>query len=376
MTTDRDLLRSVVKPRYREATDAELSLFEATCERTGLDPLARQIYAQFRKDSRTGQEVMAIQATIDGFRVVAERSGDYLGGDAPQWCGSDGAWRDVWLDGADHPAAARVTVRKSVGGIPGETTVVAHWREYAPSGPAAQMWTKMPALMLAKVAEALALRRAFPMVLSGLYTADEMAQARAPEDASVGFTESPGGHSTAGVDDSPYVGDDDHAPEYIDRGGRDTRTPAEKEQAAAEVQRPELLEAAKGLALPAVRTCYEVAGLSPPERKRDAFRGLDDEQSAALEAALRNRRLADAFPGDIPYSADELAPVRRGPDGDDSDLPWSRSDAGVVDTAESVQADQELSPRSTPLPLGDSPIDDELDPKALAEARAILAENE
>jgi phage recombination protein Bet len=174
----RDLIaRTCVNPRHREATPDEIALFLEQVERTGLDPLARQIYAQFRKSH--GVEKMSIETSIDGFRLVAERTGRYMGQDEPQWCGEDGVWTDTWLR-KEHPAAAKAKVRKVMGNLVAPTTAVAHWEEYAVTGPAGQFWQSKPALMIAKCAEALALRKAFPQELSGLYTAEEMAQADGP----------------------------------------------------------------------------------------------------------------------------------------------------------------------------------------------------
>ena len=158
------LISSTIAPG---CTNDELRLFAYACQRTGLDPFSKQIYAI----KRGGK--MTIQAGIDGLRAIAERTGQ-LDGSQTEWCGEEGDWRDVWL-ASKPPAAAKTTIWRK--GSQHPFVGVARYADYnAGQG----LWSKMPAAMIAKCSEALALRKAFPADMSGVYTTDEMDQATEP----------------------------------------------------------------------------------------------------------------------------------------------------------------------------------------------------
>jgi phage recombination protein Bet len=161
-----------------EATDAEMWLFINVCNRTGLDPFARQIYGVMRYDNQSGRKKMTIQTGIDGFRLIAQRTGEYQGQVGPFWCGEDEVWREVWLDRRTPPSAAKVGIVRD-----GHTQVlwgIATFESYAQrkrDGSLMGLWKTMPEVMIAKCAEANGLRKAFPQEMSGVYTSEEMGQA-------------------------------------------------------------------------------------------------------------------------------------------------------------------------------------------------------
>lgn len=162
-------LKTIQKSVFPDGTPDEVRLFGIVCTRTGLDPFTKQIYAIKNRGK------VQFMTGIDGLRAIASRSPRYLGQDGPYWCGPDGEWKDVWLD-KGPPAAAKVIVL--VTGPDGSVLrvpAVAHWSEY---GSNRNVWGEKPSLMIAKCAESLGLRKAFPNDISGLYTQEEMASAK------------------------------------------------------------------------------------------------------------------------------------------------------------------------------------------------------
>lgn len=170
MEISRDQIDLIKRTVAKNATDDEFQLFLYTAKRMGLDPLAKQIHAVKRWSNADNREVMSIQTGIDGYRLIADRTGNYAPGKANSY----------EYDENGKVISATAYAMKFVRGAWMETSATAHMSEYAQTkkdGSFTAMWASKPHIMLGKCAEALALRRAFPAELSGVYTDDEMAQA-------------------------------------------------------------------------------------------------------------------------------------------------------------------------------------------------------
>lgn len=149
-------------------TDDEFQIFLMACVKTNLDPFMRQIYAVKRWSK--GGEVMTIQTGIDGYRLIAERTGCYAPGSEPTYV----------HDETGRLISATAYIKKMTkDGTWHLVSASAYFDEYCPktkNGSPMAMWATMPKVMISKCAEALALRKAFPAEMSGIYTKEEMDQ--------------------------------------------------------------------------------------------------------------------------------------------------------------------------------------------------------
>ena len=155
----------------QNTTDDELKLFLHVARVSGLDPFSKQIHAV----KRAGK--MTLQVGIDGYRLIAHRTGRCAGISLPEFTYK----KDRNGKELDQIDSASVTVKRIVAGNFCEFSATAFWDEYAPKD-SGFMWRDRPKGQLSKCAEALALRKAFPAELSGLYTDDEMHSADAIAD--------------------------------------------------------------------------------------------------------------------------------------------------------------------------------------------------
>jgi len=241
--------------------DDNFQLFLMNCQRLRLDPLSRQIYLIERKekylDEKSGQwrwrKKYTTQVSIDGFRLTAERTGEYAGQLGPEWCDKVGPWLDVWRH-AEPPAAARVGVLRKDFEKPLWTP--ANFNEYAvrnDKGELVGLWRKMPGVMIAKCAEALSLRRAFPRELSGMYSPEEMAQAGDPVSPGLSLAE----EMADEIDDvkwrdksevvaaSPWPANPDAAPPSSSGAAEAAAAPLTQSSGAAASLKERAIEAAK-----------------------------------------------------------------------------------------------------------------------------------
>jgi len=134
----------------------------------GLDPLLRQVYATCRFSKKEQKYLTTIEATIDGFRLACDLTGEVLGMSEPRFAyAQDGSL-----------LSCSITLYRN--NCPNGFTATAFLAEYIQTdfnGNAVEMWRKMPHAMLAKCCEALVRRMAFPAALSGIYAKEEMMQA-------------------------------------------------------------------------------------------------------------------------------------------------------------------------------------------------------
>jgi len=173
----KQLIKTQIAPN---ATKEELDLFFMMAYRTRLDPLMKQLYfIKYRNKRQSesngckcgwnectcGKSVYDVSyvTSIDGYRIIAHRTGDFAGIDEPDYKYTDKGilthcTLKVYRKSSERPFAATVKMTEYNTGK--------------------NLWSKMPETMIAKVAEAHALRKAFPQDLSGIYTTDEMEQAK------------------------------------------------------------------------------------------------------------------------------------------------------------------------------------------------------
>ena len=136
----RDQVELIKRTICQNTTNDELKLFLHVAQKSKLDPFAKQIHAVKRFSKKTGAFIMAIQVGIDGYRLIAHRTGLCAGI-------TDASFTykvDIHGKQSRHIDAATVIVKKVVAGAVCEFTATAYWDEYYPGEKVGYMWLQRP----------------------------------------------------------------------------------------------------------------------------------------------------------------------------------------------------------------------------------------
>jgi phage recombination protein Bet len=194
-------LKLIRRTVARSCTPAEFDEFMAVASLCGLDPLRRQISPLIISADDPDRRRLIPWTTIDGLRVIAARHGDYRPMEEAPIIEFDSGC----IDERRNPLGivrAEVRAWKATEGVWHPVAGEAWWDEFAPmrGGHTVAMndqaqegtdpkgsvsdfhldpsWQRMGRVMIAKCAEAQALRRGWPDLLSGLYGAEELSAVR------------------------------------------------------------------------------------------------------------------------------------------------------------------------------------------------------
>lgn len=196
---DRKTVFSLITAQLGEqgltVTRDEFAYFLRVAELRGLNPLFREVH--LIKD-RSGR--INVQTGIDGFRKLAEDTGEYLGqteatwgsplpDDYPiaEWRGKPSSCRvGVYRKGWDAPLYGEAWLDED--GATGDDWQGDGLNRRKVGRKANAQWAQRPRTMLKKVAEARAIRAAFPRQTAGLYTDDELHRGEVVEGAAVEVT--------------------------------------------------------------------------------------------------------------------------------------------------------------------------------------------
>lgn len=290
----RDVLRALMNAG--DASDGDLDMLAVVCDRTGLDPFAKEVYLVGRRTKTGGykgeperwETVWSTQVSIEGFRKATHRFAAEKGAPVdiqkPVFYSADGTMVPFWSKSlGEHPEACEVTIR--VGDS--SATAVCTWDEYVQTvkgGAPNSMWRKMGPTMLRKCAEAAAHRMITP-ITSGLYLQEELAVVPAAAERVDKPARGAGGLRDALVSDP----DPADSPRSTVDAGQVDESPVDRATAAIGRARSSsgLVKIIEGVADPAMGvTDTEVDGLLEVASSRSVALDLAVDDMAAVDEAV------------------------------------------------------------------------------------------